>query len=75
MRKSVFFLVLILGVVCSTHLLGQPLPGDPSLSGSAEKPVGGGADLAMNIKYGILLPLIYITYKYRSRISEWIADL
>jgi hypothetical protein len=75
MRKSFFFIVLFLLLVYSAHIFGQPLPGDPQLSGNAEKPVGGGADLAMNMKYGILLPLIYISYKYRSRISDWIAEL
>lgn len=66
--KTVLFVMVFLVLIWSTNLIGQPLPGDPVLSGNDSKPVGGGADLIQNLSILIIPSVIYMVYKLRDHI-------
>ena len=79
MEKTIFkrFLQIILGFVLSVQavVLAQPTPGDTGLGAEDGGPVGGGADLAINIWFVLVLAIAYFIYKRKDSIFQWYLNL
>jgi hypothetical protein len=79
MKKTIYkrFLQVLLGFVISiqTIVIAQPTPGDTGLGAENGGPVGGGADLAINIWFVLALAIAYFLYKRKERIFDWYLNL
>ena len=79
MKKTIYkrFLQVLLGFVISiqTIVIAQPVPGDDILGAGDDGPVGGGADLAINIWFVLALAIAYFLYKRKEQIFNWYLNL